>query len=153
MQVPQPDDSHSPIARVQGSASVRDRRASVPYDVGKMVRYLGRVEQDAAHAVDHVQQQRQLKRAVDARKRLRHPQVSEPQVPDVRLTERRYAQAVRMSSRGTRPASPPRVLGLVHQVLYVLVDPFQADAQCQASEVEKLFDHDAIDVGQEREQA
>jgi len=89
-----------------------------------MVRYLGRVEQDATHAVDHVQQQWQLERAVDARKRLRHPQVSEPQVPDVRRTERWYAQAVRMSGRGTRPASPPRVLGLVHQVLYVLVDPF-----------------------------
>jgi len=45
------------------------------------------------------------------------------------------------------------VLGLVDQVLYVLVDPFQPDAQCQARDVEKLFDHDAIDVGQEREQA
>jgi len=39
------------------------------------------------------------------------------------------------------------------QVLHVLVDPFQPDAQCQARDVEKLFDHDAIDVGQEREQA
>lgn len=58
-----------------------------------------------------------------------------------------------MSGRGTRPASPPWVLGLVHQVLYVLVDPFQPGAQCQASYVEKLFDHDAIDAGQEREQA
>jgi len=39
------------------------------------------------------------------------------------------------------------------QVLYVLVDLFQPDVQCQARDVEKLFDHDAIDAGQEREQA
>lgn len=55
VQIPQPDDSHSPIARVQDSAPIRDRRAFVPYDISQMVRHLGRVEHDAAHAVNHVQ--------------------------------------------------------------------------------------------------
>jgi len=76
-----------------------------------------------------------------------------PQSPDVRCVERRYAQVSQTSGRGTRPAPPPRVFGLVDQVLYVLVDPFQPDAQRKARHVEKLFDHDAIDTGQEREQA
>jgi len=118
-----------------------------------VVRHLRRVDYDAAHAVDHVQQQRQLKRPVDALKRLRGPQVCGPQSPDVRCAERRYAQVGRTSGRGVRPAPPPWVLGLLDQVLYVFVDPFQPDAQRQARYVEKLFDHDAIDVGQERQQA
>lgn len=118
-----------------------------------MVCHLRRVEHDAAHAVDHVQQQRQLKRPVDALKRLRGPQVCGPQSPDVRCAERRYSQVGRTSGLGVRPAPPPWVLGLVDQVLYVFVDLFQPDAQRQARDVEKLFDHDAIDVGQEREQA
>lgn len=118
-----------------------------------MVRHLRRVEHDTAHAVDHVQQQWQLKRSVDAGKLLRGPQVCGPQSPDVRCAESRYAQVSQTSGPGASPTPPPRVLGLVDQVLYVLVDPFQPNAQCQARDVEKLFDHDAIDVGQEREQA
>lgn len=153
MQVPQPDDPHAPITRVQHRAGVCEVCAFVPHDVDQVVRHLGRVEYDAAHAVDRVQQQRQLKRAVDAREHLGRVHVRGPQVPDVRHVERRYAQSRRTSGRGVRPAPPPWVLGLVHQALYVLMNPLQPDAHCQARDVEKLFDYDAIDVGQEREQA
>jgi len=148
VQIPQPDDPHTPITRVEYGARVRDRRALVPYDVGQVVCHFGRVEQNATHAIDHVQQQWQLERVVDAGKRLGRPQMRESKVPDVRRAKRRYSQVGQTSGRGTCPASPPRVLGLMDKVLYVLVDPFQPDVQCLTRDVEKLFDHDAIDAGQ-----
>lgn len=155
MQVPEPHDPNDAVARPHGRVHVVDRFLFLPYDNGHVERDAVHVDDDAEHAVEHAQRQRQLERAVDAREQLHARAVHVPQVAHVGGAERGYA-GPRPSAAGRRPrrpAPPPRVLRLVHQRLDVVVQRPQPQVHRHAHQIEQLLDHDARDVRQRREQA
>lgn len=153
MQVPQSNNSDYTITRVQCSPRITGLHIFVPYPVGQVVRQLGCIDDNAKYTVEHVQQQRQLKRMVDAQKHFHCSQMYVSQVSNVRHAESRYSQPCRAAGRGIDPTFPPRVLRFVDQIRYVFVEVLQSKVQCQTHDVEELFDHNAIDVRQERKQA
>lgn len=153
VQVPESNDPGHAVARPHGSVGVVDAFLLLPDDDGHVERDAVHVDDDAEHAVEHAERERQLEQTVDAREQLHASAVNGPQVADVGGAERGYAEPRRSAGRGRHPAPPPRVLGLVHQPLDVLVQHPQSEVQGYAHQIEELLDHDARDVRQRRKQA
>lgn len=129
----------------------------LPYDDGNVERYAVHIDDDAEHAVEHAQRQRQLEQTVDASEQFHARAVNGPQVAYVGRAERGYPHPAGRGSTAARghgrPASPPRVLCLVDQRLDFVVQRPQPKIQRHAHQVKELLDDDARDVGQRREQA
>lgn len=153
VQVPEPDDPGHAVTGPHGGVRVIDAFLLLPDDDGHVERDAVHVDDDAERAVEHAERQRQLEQTVDAREQVHASAVDNPQVADVGGAERGYAEPCRSRGRGRHPARPPRVLGLVHQPLDVLVQHPQPEVQGHAHEIEELLDHDARDVRQRRKQA
>jgi len=136
----------------------------LPYVDGYVERDAVHIDDDSEHAVEHAQRQRQLEQTVDAGEQFHARAVHGPQVAYVGRAERGYthaaghrstaaAAAAATAARGhRRPTSPPRVFGLVHQRLDVVVQRPEPKIQRHTHQVEELFDDDARDVRQRREQ-
>lgn len=161
VQIPKPDDPNDAVTRPHGGVRVVHVLLFLPYDDGHVERDAVHVDDDAEHAVEHAQRQRQLEQAVDSREQFHARAVHGPQIAYVGRAERGYshpaghrsAAAAATTARGhRRPASPPRVFGLVHQRLDVVVQRPEPKIQRHTHQVEELFDDDARDVRQRREQ-